>query len=98
MSEDWKQVTVFNAPIHDFDKEPELVGKYVEMKEIAGGYQTSQYIIELPNGEKEAVWGSYQVNQAMAEVEVGSEVKIVFTGRQDIGDGKSVKTFEVFVK
>jgi hypothetical protein len=98
MSEDWKQVQAFTVPIHDFDKEPELIGKYVECKEITGGYQTSQYIIELPDGSKEAVWGSYQVNQFMNEIEVGSEVKIVFTGRQDIGEGKSVKQFEIFTK
>lgn len=97
---EWQQVKVFQTPTHNFDESAELAGKLLEVKTVdtVNGKQ-KQYII-LPEGSETPVmvWGSFQLNQAFEDIEPETEVKIVFSGRTDIGDGKSVKNFDVYHK
>jgi len=94
----WVEQKSFQVPVHKFEEEAELIGKFIERKEINGGFKTNQLIIEREDGEKVAVWESFQLAQLFENIEPNTDVKIVFTGKQDIGDGKSVSKFQVFTK
>ena len=94
----WSQVKVFQTPIHNFEETPEIAGTFIETKETGGEFKSSQYIIELEDKTQVAVWASFQLKQLFEDIKPGANVKIVYTGKIDIGEGKQVKQFEVFTK
>lgn len=85
-------------PVHEFNKEGDKIkGVYVSKRESVGPNDSMMYIIELGGGVKESVWGSTVLDDRMANVQIGDEVIIEFSGRQKPKNGgKAYKVFKVF--
>lgn len=101
---DQKQIPEFNdedkreSSFHDFDAEPEIIGK---LKEITTGQfeeMSEQYTLETQDGEK--IVGSYSVLKGkLRKDDVGKWVKIVYLGEKVSPKTKrKYKDFEIFIK
>ena len=60
-----------------------MQGLYVEKKDCLGPNSSTIYTLEVPNVGKVGVWGSQVLDARMAQVPVGSEVRITFLGTQN---------------
>jgi hypothetical protein len=72
-------------------------GLYVNLETNQGEFNSNIYHIRKEDGELVAVWGKTVLDNRMAAVQVGNEVRIVFTGTEPSKRGGSdTKLFEVF--
>lgn len=107
-NEDWEEVAP-RTPEHDFDDDPELIGVYVETKVIdvldekTGEVRpTDFYVFSNPDDEKDhiGVWtsGLLAWKWDRSNINAGDLVKIVYKGKQDIGNGRDARQYDLFVK
>lgn len=79
--------------------EKEIMGVYVEKRVGIGPNNSNMYILELANGARKGVWGSAMIDNRMANIGIGSEVRIVFTGREtNPKTNRTFKSFDFFVR
>jgi hypothetical protein len=82
MSNQWKTVDDKSAnPMHDFEVQKEITGILFNIKEDVGPNNSKVYEIEIGD-EIFGVWGTSILDQKMAKVEVGDEVRIIFNGKK----------------
>jgi hypothetical protein len=93
----WEEVKTFEVPLWNFDESPILIGKLVKVIDTKTGYNSRMYHFETADGKTTAVWASYNIARAMADVAVGTLVRIEFKGEQALEDGKTLKLFSVSV-
>lgn len=63
-----------------WDKEGELHGNYVEMKQGVGAHYSNVYIINTEGDTMVQVWGSTVLDNKFQEIPIGSEVWITCLG------------------
>jgi len=80
---------------HNFDEQPEVVGK---LKTIQPGSYGQQYVIDTPEGD--ITIGTYDVlHSKIHDVDVGKWIKIKFIGNSVSPKTKrTYKDFDVFIK
>ena len=103
----WTDVNVGLGDEHDAEKDGPLVGHYIgsTTKELTGddGEVRLQSVHQFsPQAEPDRIvflWGGYQLDAAMAEIEQGTLTRITFTGRRQFsgndGRPRQVKQFRV---
>ena len=74
-----------------------IVSLNVEKKDGLGANNSTIYTLEVPNVGKVGVWGSQVLDARMAQVPVGSEVRITFLGLQKakVAGRKAWRNFKV---
>lgn len=94
----WEEVKP--APTHDFAKDKEVVGRLIRVEEKVGPNESMLYTLKKVDGSQIAVWGSTVLDTRMKNVEIGEEVKIVFTGteKSKTAGRQPYKVFTVFRK
>jgi len=70
----WKEVVPSDR--HDWDAEPVLEGKYVDLEEDVGPNNSRLYHIQTPDGGIKKIWGCVTLDARMKEVPLNSEVRI----------------------
>lgn len=95
---DWIQEngSPMESTLHDFDENKELQGIYVSKKDNVGSNGSTMYYIEK-DGETFSMWGSMVLDDRFSKINIGEEVKVVFTGKnKSLKTGKYYRTFDVF--
>ena len=94
----FQEITPKNAETWKPSQEgDEIVGKLTNKEANIGPNGSKLYSIEV-DGEVQKVWGSSTLDRRMADVEVGSNVKIIFEGNQtNPANGRSYKLYRVLV-
>lgn len=59
----------------------ELEGRYIKLKENVGSYGKNIFVIKDKNGDNWDVWEDTVLAERFEKIPVGSDVKIVFKGR-----------------
>jgi hypothetical protein len=72
--------------------EPETVGEsiqgiYIEKEENVGQFKSKMYFLKTEEGEKK-IWGSTVLDNLMGKVPLGSEVRIIYQGKQPSKSGR----------
>lgn len=76
----------------------EIAGVYTDKRENVGPNQSVVYTIKKEDGSSVSVWGSTVLDGHLSKVAIGSEVKIVYTGKIPNKQGnRTFKTFDIFV-
>lgn len=97
MADTWEKVEMSDS--WDAEKDKEIVGVLVSKEENVGPNESMLYTIETEDGEQVGVWGSSVLNSRMKQVYTGSEVKIVYKGREENPKtGREYKMYEVYTK
>ena len=78
----YKEAGTQSSRTVDWEKEKEIEGVLLQVKEDVGENHSRLYIIEV-EGEKVSVWGTTVIDAKMLEVKVGAKVKITFNGLKD---------------
>lgn len=76
----------------------ELTGKLLNVSAFKGGKfetEVNQYLIETDDGVVSTVLGSYADSQIMGSVQVGDLVHILYQGKAQLDDGRSVNRFNI---
>lgn len=96
MSKQWQEVTQTSS--WNFDENPDLVGVLVSKESGVGKNNSHFYKFETEGGEIVGVWGSTVLDDRLAAVETGTEVKISYLGMiKNEATGRQYKSFKVFV-
>lgn len=90
------------APTHDFDVEPTIEGKMVELRHVPKGgaikNDTRIMVVRTNKGDR-SVWESAQLTGLFDTLKKGKTVIIHHAGRQKVKGRKSqMHLFEVFIK
>jgi hypothetical protein len=95
--ESWQEVNASNS--ETWDREEPLIGTYLGFKHITTkNGESILYSVKTDNGTFGA-WGSAVLDSKLAEVEVGSMVKIAFLGKvENPKSGRTYNDFSVMVK
>ena len=79
--------------------EKQIFGIYVEKRMGVGPNNSNMYYVELPDGTKKGIWGSYTIDSRFENIQTGYEVKIVYLGKKvNPKTHRSFKDFEFFVR
>lgn len=98
---DWEKVGGGgNAPSWKPEKEgDEVSGIFVDVKDNVGPNGSKLYTLQQPDGSFMGVWGSAVIDDRMASIPLGDEVRIVFLGKvPSKTPGRTVKQFEIYRK
>lgn len=92
----WREVSI---DFHRFTKEDEeLVGELIDKDTLTiRDAEVGKYTLLQADGKKVAFLGGIQIDPLMADIDIGSQVRIVHLGRVPTTSGMQVKTFKVFV-
>lgn len=90
-----------SAPDHKWDEEPVIVGRVEKKRTTKAKRDNSEdpvrYLL-LHNGvELVKVWESANLTPAFDKVEVGDSIMIQYLGKEDIGNGRSMRTFRFHI-
>ena len=95
----WKKVEVSQTPAWDPNQEKEVAGILKQVKTKVGPNESNLYVLKREGKEDIAVWGSTVIDSRMEDIELGSEVKIVFLGEATSEKtGRNYKNYEVYTK
>jgi hypothetical protein len=72
-----------NIPAWNPAVEKEIFGIYVEKAVGVGPNNSNMYYLQLADGSKKGVWGSYVVDDRFQNIQPGYEVKIVSLGKRE---------------
>lgn len=106
--EQWEDIKVGLGEEWDLEHEGTITGVFqgmetldVEDRQNGGMRETNAYRIETEEGTKgpnRFIWGSYNLDLAMKEIQVGDTVRVSFVGRNTFTGDKgpqTVKTYRV---
>lgn len=69
------------TPVWDFETDKILMGTYTRKKVGVGNNQSNLYEFKTPKGDF-AVWGSYVIDDYMADIPIGYLVRIEYMGKK----------------
>ena len=92
----WKEVSI---DFHQFTQDgDELIGELVDKDSLTiRDAEVGKYTLLLADGKKVAFLGGIQLDPLMADIDVGTKVRLSYLGRVPTSSGMKVKTFKVFV-
>lgn len=104
--EEWETVAEPFAPTMKWDSEGQVLqgtykgSKQVEGTGLDGNPRTANvYEIQDSSGNDHAVWGTYALDAAFADIVAGQQVRITFHGKEPINNGaQTVNKFTVQVR
>jgi hypothetical protein len=75
----------------------QVEGELVKVKDvrIRGKRDAVIYTLRQDNGERRQVWGTAYLDQRLAEVELGTYVRITYTEDEDVGQDSPMRKFRV---
>lgn len=89
---DWEKVT---TPVWKFEKGGDFIeGVLIDKIMVEKDEGSNRYFVENKQGIK-LIWGSAIIDDRMRFVDVGTEIKITFIEKKDIGAGKTLNIFEI---
>lgn len=95
---DKKYEEIQEGDIFEFKEAGDSIeGKYKMVQHEVGPNKSELYILEKENGEHVKVWGSYVLDNKMALLDLGTEIKIEFKGRVKPEKGNEYKDFAVYL-
>lgn len=102
MSDGWQKVGGENdAPAWKPENEgDEVSGVFLEVRENVGANKSNIYTLQQADGSRVGVWGSAVIDNRMASIPVGDQVRIVYLGKAPSKTpGRSAyKQFEIYRK
>ncbi len=98
VDDSWKQTG--SSDTWDFEKNKELQGVFLETREGVGSNNSKMHYVRTKDGERVGFWGSTVLDGRLQEVPVGSQIMIVYKGKQESEKrkGSQFKVFEVYYK
>lgn len=98
MKDEWEDAIEVSAQATEtWDQEKPLVGQYIGSKSDVGPNKSMMYNIKNDDGEIIGMWGATVLDTKMAEVPVGSRVKITYNGKIQ-GKNSQYKDYTVLAK
>lgn len=98
MRDEWEDAIEVSAQATEtWDQEKPLVGQYIGSKSDVGPNKSMMYNVKNDDGEVIGMWGSTVLDTKMAEVPVGSRVKITYNGKIQ-GKNSQYKDYTVLAK
>ena len=76
----------------------EIVGTLVDKDPEGGKHGSGLYTVEDDDGTQRIVFGTMVLNDRLNNVDLGSDVKIVFKGEEQAASGNNYKDFDVFTR
>ena len=102
---EWETVVEPYGESWDFSKNPVIIGTYVSSKSVEltdnRGDKRENMVYEIESGDdggKYSVWGGYALDEAFAQIETGTVVRIEFQGKAELSNGQTVNKFVVQTK
>lgn len=94
----WQEVNATNT--ETWDKVKPLIGTYKGFKTVTTkNGESTLYSVTTEDGTTFGAWGSAVLDSKLAEVEVGTTVKIAFLGKvENPKSGRTYNDFSVMVK
>ncbi len=99
----WDQISTGLGEKIDWETENTFVGHFTGESSIEGtnangviGQAPCFLFTEHKTGTERFAWKTYQLQQALQDVPVGTLVRIDWLGKRDIGKGQTVNVFRVF--
>jgi hypothetical protein len=98
----WEQIATGIGEKIDWEKEATFVGHFKGESSIEGTNANGDvgdapcYLFTERDGTERFAWRTYQLEQALQDVPVGTLVRIDWLGKRDIGKGQTVNVFRVF--
>jgi len=95
---DWKKIEpqTSEATFWDFEKNPDLVGIFKNVKKEVGENKSNIYTVEV-KGEDYKFWGTTVLDIRLENIEEGAEVWIKYLGREKSKKtGREYKNYEVY--
>lgn len=90
----WRKIE--KAPSWDFEANPVLQGVLVSKEAGVGQNDSNLYRFETKDGENVSLWGSVVLDDRLAQVDLGTELKISYKGKvKNEQSGRSFKSYEV---
>ena len=94
---EWEKVDT--NPVHNFEKEPELIGYFVDIETEVGENNSNLYTVRKEDGELISFWGSTVIDTRMKNIMPDEMVKIVYLGKTKSQKSNRVfKNFEIYHK
>jgi len=92
----WEKVVPVLTETWDFDKNNELEGTFVEVKNNVGPNESNIYHIKTDK-EEVAIWGNTVLDGRLKDFQKGQFVKIVYNGESTSEKtGRTYKDFDVY--
>ena len=83
--------------LHDWEKEPVLIGRLVQRETGVGMNKSNVYTILKEDGEQDKFWGTTVLDGRLSNIQPNELIKVAFMGYATGGSGKRFKNFEVFI-
>lgn len=105
--EGWETIVEPYGATWDFDTHSVLIGRYLSTRTVEQddlnnpGEKRDANVYEIEtadDGEKVSVWGTYSIDQAFEDIEIGKLVRIEFVGKVNLDGGRSVRQFKIQTK
>lgn len=102
---EWEEIDPFTEPL-ELEIGDVVIGVYNGANEIQvndpenPGEKRAVLLHELqtePDTEPVGVWGSAVLDKRLAEVPIGSRVKIEYQGKQELDGGRTARRYKVWV-
>lgn len=91
-----RDVSTFDEPI-EMEKGDSYEGKYLGAIEVDTVQGTNiLHRFEDSDGTTRSLWGAVRLNKGLKGAE-GAQVRIEYEGKEKIGNGRSVKVYEIYV-
>jgi hypothetical protein len=98
----WDQVSTGLGEKIDWEATSQFVGYYKDESSIESTNADGKvdnapcFLFTMRDGAERFAWKTYQLEQALADVPVGTLVRIDWLGKRDIGKGQTVNVFKVY--
>jgi hypothetical protein len=98
----WEQISTGIGEKIDWETEHAFVGHYKGESSIEGVNADGKkgdagcFLFTMRDGTDRFAWKTYQLEQALVDVPVGTLVRIEWLGKRDIGKGQTVNAFRVY--
>lgn len=78
----WTRVSGRSDETWDKNKDKEVSGVLIEIRSNIGPNGSKMYSLQKPDGKVISVWGSSMLDNRMASIPLGNEVRIVYLGKE----------------
>lgn len=96
MANDWVRVEAKQSTMWDFHKDAELEGVYMGFRADVGPNKSNVYEVKIDDGLV-SFWGSTVVDSRMKDIDVGSQIKVVYKGKTKNKAGSySYNDYDIF--
>ena|SRR3990167_1565948 len=98
MAENWEKIEIGLRDMVNWETTKEISGKLIKIDTEVGTNGSTVYVLAKEDESEVSFWGSAVLDSRFEKIELGSFVKVVFTGKVDGKNGRSYRGFDVFVK